>query len=320
MSSEPIKSSGAAASWLQLMETGVFDDCYPHRLNACFHYLSEDQLTFTLKDFIQKAAYVFSYLSFDADKDSNFAAIDIFRNFDRSGTGNISLEDFLLGAIEHLYKVRRNASLLGDIADALLSIESRAIELSTLLEKGNNKNMKFAKFNSNLGAIASIIRADIKACKKTTPILNKSLLVPIFQRAVSQAIADVQSHFHLSSGRMSTLLLTITPEELSVDLTPLPIVWGLRSDGKRSDSAEKAVGKDGEGPSGGHRPSRSQSILQLGGSPEEVLAQLLSSLDENRLKSLQQVGSHQILQISSVTDSSYCCYHCRDRRYPPWAI
>jgi hypothetical protein len=126
--------------WKQLMDNGVFDDYYPQRLNACFHYLccfsdltnneeknhQNSKTSFSLKDLIQKGSFVFSYLSVDVgDKDSSFAIMDIFRSFDRSGRGTVFLEEFVLGILERLNLVRKDYSLLESIAEDLLSVESR---------------------------------------------------------------------------------------------------------------------------------------------------------------------------------------------------
>lgn len=105
-------SSFSGTIWLQLMESGAFDDHYPQRLNACFHYLSENAASFAIKvspsrllhcadsclqDLAQKAAFVFSYLSLDVDAGSQNGVMDVFGLFNRSGNGNITLEDFLIG-------------------------------------------------------------------------------------------------------------------------------------------------------------------------------------------------------------------------------
>jgi hypothetical protein len=163
--------------WKQLMDNGVFDDYYPQRLNACFHYLccssditsneeKSNKTSFSLKDLIQKGSFVFSYLSVDVgDKDSSFAIMDIFRSFDRSGRGSVFLEEFVLGILERLNVVRKDYSLLESIAEDLLSVESRCTELATLLEKGNTTSSKFFKFNLNLKSISNIIKIYIRNSK-----------------------------------------------------------------------------------------------------------------------------------------------------------
>jgi hypothetical protein len=118
-----------------------------------------------LKDLIQHGPYVFTYLSVDVEKDSSFAMMEVFRTFDRSGRGNVFLEEFVLGILDRLNNIRKNADLLEAISEDLLSIESRSTELTTLLEKGNNNSPKFAKFNANLRSLSAIIRKYIRSSK-----------------------------------------------------------------------------------------------------------------------------------------------------------
>jgi hypothetical protein len=209
--------------WRQMMDIGLFDESYPQRLNACFHYLclqestgssstggnnggmaspftsfsmigsstTTGHLTFTLKDLITKGSYIFSYLSIDVERDSSFATMDTFRLFDRSGRGNVHLEEFALGIIEKLHHLRRDQSLLLEIANDLLGVESRCTELATLLEKGSGSSLglglglslslsatqsqsqshpqplqqKFKKYDANLKALSHLIRSQIRAIK-----------------------------------------------------------------------------------------------------------------------------------------------------------
>jgi hypothetical protein len=55
--------SKQALAWKQLMDNGVFDECYPQRLNAAFHYLCSENLdstTFSLKvvSFIEFSSFL----------------------------------------------------------------------------------------------------------------------------------------------------------------------------------------------------------------------------------------------------------------------
>ncbi len=188
--------------WRQMMDIGLFDESYPQRLNACFHYLCfhEDgkssggsssgngamspfasfssgvgssssgngHLTFTLKDLITKGSYIFTYLSIDVERDSSFATMDTFRLFDRSGRGTVHLEEFAIGIIEKLNLLRKDIDLLTIIANDLLEVESRCTELATLLEKGipnGPQTIKFKKYDSNLKALSHLIRSQIRAIK-----------------------------------------------------------------------------------------------------------------------------------------------------------
>jgi hypothetical protein len=114
--------------------------------------------------------------------------MDAFRQFDRSGRGSVFLEEFVLGVLDRLLAIKQNGKLLESIAEDLLSVESRCIELAALIEKiaGSNganptitahnipnnasnsttaHNNRFRRFTNNLKCIASIIRSNIRASK-----------------------------------------------------------------------------------------------------------------------------------------------------------
>lgn len=166
------------------MDSGLFDDSYSLRVSASFNFLASDAngLSFTLKvrlltllfnksnliafvqDIINKGNIILTYLSLDVDKDSNFAVMDLFRIFDRSGKGHVVIEDFALGVIEKLHQLRDDYATLDAIAERLLAAESRCTELATLIEKGSSSE-HFAKFNLHLKAFALPIRAQIRLLK-----------------------------------------------------------------------------------------------------------------------------------------------------------
>ena len=181
---------------------------------------------------IQKANYVFPYLSIDVDTDSSFATMDTFRLFDRSGRGNIQLEDFVIGIIEKLNSLRKDVKLLEQIAEQLLQVESRCTELATLLEKGHqnsNYSAKFLKYDANLKALSHLIRSQIRALKLQDNIsaIQQDILIRIFQHALQQVMIDIQGYFHLSLNRIShiedsQLLLTPTNE-----IQPLKMMWNI---------------------------------------------------------------------------------------------
>lgn len=114
--------------------------------------------------------------------------MDAFRQFDRSGRGSVFLEEFVLGVLDRLLAIKQNGKLLESIAEDLVSVESRCIELAALIEKiavsnganpaitphnipnhANNstaaQNHRFRRFTNNLKCIASIIRNNIRASK-----------------------------------------------------------------------------------------------------------------------------------------------------------
>lgn len=99
-------------SWKAMIDLGLFDDCFPQRVNACFRYLtqdSEDKCRFHLKDLVEKGPFAFSYLGIKGQKDAQHyeSIMDTFRSFfDRSACGQVDIENFALGNIEKLVQLR----------------------------------------------------------------------------------------------------------------------------------------------------------------------------------------------------------------------
>lgn len=166
--------------WKKLIELALFDDSYPQRINASFHFLCPDAEvnTFTLKDLIHRGSSILLFLNLDVDKDSNFAVMDLFRLFDRSGRGHVVMEDFVLGVVEKLHALMEDTDTLQSIATSMLLAESRCIELATLLEKGSNAE-QFHKFNIHLKAHSHPIRTRIRALKtkENMSALDREILV-----------------------------------------------------------------------------------------------------------------------------------------------
>ena len=58
----------------RLADSGIYDDFYPLRANACFHILDKtNNGTFNLQSFIENVKYISSYLSIYMDTSSDFA-------------------------------------------------------------------------------------------------------------------------------------------------------------------------------------------------------------------------------------------------------
>ena len=162
-----IALSAEAQIWKRFIDIGVFDDSYPHRLNACFNLLSSNNNYFSLKDLVQKGHLIFSYLSLNVEhgENNNFTGMDLFKSFDRSGGGQVTIEDFIVGIIEKLNALKNNKSLLENIADEVLSVECRCAELTNMLEKGSINGDNFPMFTSNLKALSYSIRTQIRQLK-----------------------------------------------------------------------------------------------------------------------------------------------------------
>jgi hypothetical protein len=197
--------------WKKLIELGLFDESYAQRINASFQFLCPDSNSnsFSLKDLIHRGGSILTYLNLDVEKDSNFAVMDLFRLFDRSGKGNVFVEDFVLGVIEKVNTLHEDSDALQSIAEHILQVESRCIELATLLEKGSLSNEHFVKFNVHLKAHSHIIRHFIRAMKTQhhhLSALDKDSLVHIFRMSLAHAVRDVQQYFRLSNSRLAKLV------------------------------------------------------------------------------------------------------------------
>jgi len=225
--------------WKSLMDLGLFDDSYPQRLRASFLFLCADnEYTdyFKMTDIVRKGYYVFSYLSIVVEKDSTFALMDLCRQFDRSGSGSIFVEDFVIGVIQRLHNMKENTHLFEEIARDLLSVESRSLELANLLEKAtvvpNSANQAIANipnYRNNLKSFSSYICAAIRETPCISA-LETPLLVQIFQLSISQAIAEASAYFHIKTdclNSLSTSYTTLAPfsDGNKTDFTSL--IWSV---------------------------------------------------------------------------------------------
>ena len=99
-------------SWKNLIDLGVFDECFPQRINASFRYLTQNSANesfFLLKHLIDKGDFVVEYLSIGAhgSKNRNFMYMDLFRSyFDRSACGYVDIDNFVLGIIDKLLELK----------------------------------------------------------------------------------------------------------------------------------------------------------------------------------------------------------------------
>jgi hypothetical protein len=117
---------------------------------------------------MQKGVFVFSYLSLDIEHESTFAIMDIFRTFDRSGSGAVNIEEFVIGMVEKLYALYKNTALLESIAEEVLSIENRSSELAARLDKDASASDKLVQFRIHLRSLLYLIRDRLRNPPKTT--------------------------------------------------------------------------------------------------------------------------------------------------------
>jgi hypothetical protein len=145
-----------------------------------------------------------SFLSIDVE-DNEFAVMDLFRLFDRSGKGTVPINDFVFGVIEKLNSTVNDISLLESVAGELLSLESRGLEFAALLEKANNNgNHPFAnisKFRKNFKAFSSYICNAVRDLPdlENLSALDVHSLVQCFQVSVLLAIKESTDYFYIDS-------------------------------------------------------------------------------------------------------------------------
>lgn len=142
------------------------------------------------------------FLSIDVE-DNEFAVMDLYRLFDRSGRGTVNVNDFVLGVIQKLHSSVNEVQLLESIAAELLSIESRGLELAALLEKvSNNGNHPFAnisKFRKNLKAFSSYICNAVRDLPdlENLSALDIQSLVQCFQDSILLSIKESADYFNI---------------------------------------------------------------------------------------------------------------------------
>jgi hypothetical protein len=117
---------------------------------------------------MQKGVFVFSYLSLDIDHESTFAIMDIFRTFDRSGSGAVNIEEFVIGMIEKLYALNKNITLLTTIAEEVLGIENRSAELAARIDKETTSSDKLHLFRLHLRSLLYMIRDRLRNPPRST--------------------------------------------------------------------------------------------------------------------------------------------------------
>jgi len=71
-----IIDKSSSTRYRRLIDSGIYDDYFPLRANACFHILDKSNNgSFSLLDFVDSVKYVSSYLSIYMDTTSDFTII-----------------------------------------------------------------------------------------------------------------------------------------------------------------------------------------------------------------------------------------------------
>ena len=72
-----------------MIERDLFDS-YAQRINASFQYLDDNgHGFFTLKDVTDRGKFVFSYLGNQVEHKNAYASMDMFRQYDIRGDGEV---------------------------------------------------------------------------------------------------------------------------------------------------------------------------------------------------------------------------------------
>ncbi len=131
---------------------------------------------------MQNRDYIFTFLSIDVP--DSFLTMDLFRLFDRSGRGTINIEDFVMGIVEKLRLLKKDSGVLGDIAEELLTIDTRPGELANKLEKATPSLERLSSFRVNFKALSYALRSHLTSIGKKSSeqqpaitILTKPILI-----------------------------------------------------------------------------------------------------------------------------------------------
>lgn len=136
--------------------------------------------------------------------------MEAFRSFNRSGSGAVNIEEFVIGMVENLFTLYKNITVLGSIAEEVLAIENRSSELATRLEKETASSEKLVQFRSNLMSLLYLVRDKLKNPPKNASYavnLTPDMLISIFQECILQAMHDSLSYFHISNERISGIFM-----------------------------------------------------------------------------------------------------------------
>lgn len=204
-------NGGRTSSWRRLIESGAFDNCYPQRISACFEYLDADSLSFfTLKDLTERGKFVFSNLCIAAPQGTSFAVMDFFRLFDRSGTGKVRVEDFVVGIVQYWLNISSNAKLMSEFSHEILQQLAFNGTAASILSSFNDttppsKLHGCPLFTSNLLAIKYRIEVNVQK-KIPNRGLSEAVLRDVLVVSVEEVVAEMLLHFHLPTGRVGDVL------------------------------------------------------------------------------------------------------------------
>lgn len=206
--SAPSSSSGSG-SWRRLLESGVFNGSYPHRISACFQFLDADNLGyFTLRDLTERGKFVFSSLSIPPSQDTSFAVMDIFRTFDRSGTGRVHAEEFVVGIAQHVLRLSADAKLMDDVAAELMQQLSPQGITSSIVSALDDPASKLLSrcplFCANMLALKYRVSANLQSAHPRG--VSREKLARLLSESMDEVVAEAQTHFHLPASRLADLL------------------------------------------------------------------------------------------------------------------
>jgi hypothetical protein len=251
--------------WKHFIDRGMFDTSYALRVKSSFRYLcGADASHFTLRDFADKGKLVIPYLCINlSNSETNFAIMDIFRRFDKSATGKIFIDDFVVGIIVCLNRCNTDETFLKPIVQELMpSGACMAGALHALLSTENQQSIqRNTLYHQYFSAIDHIVKQqfDLYLMKEKENILSgnagavmpwavdlfslsvdESVFAKILKDSIQSAVCELQEQFHTPWMRIRSALadhgnMTNENSFASVGLgqSGLKPVWVVRSHGSR---------------------------------------------------------------------------------------
>ena len=163
-------------------------------------YLTVTLHIYGVQDWTQKGLFIFSYLSLNINQES-LPIMEAFRSFNRSGSGAVNIEEFVIGMVENLFTLYKNISVLGSIAEEVLAIENRSSELAARLEKEAAGSEKLVQFRSNMMSLLYLVRDKLRHPPKNANYavnLTPDLLIRLAHLRSSKSTRSLNlTHCHL---------------------------------------------------------------------------------------------------------------------------
>jgi hypothetical protein len=224
--------------WRHFIDRGMFDSTYALRVSSCFRYMcgSPDSSCFTLRDFADKGKLVIPYLCINlSTSETNFAIMDIFRRFDKSATGKIFIDDFVVGVMACINRCNVDDSYIRAIIRELMpsgsciagQIYSILFSMNPGQSASNGGPQRSPAFHHYFSAIEYIVKQSFDvflASEKEKMVAGSAgMILPwnvdvmnivvddeavtkILKDSINIAIVELQDEFHTPWHRIKSVL------------------------------------------------------------------------------------------------------------------